>query len=162
MEEEIHAKFRAERKTLQAKITALKKSNAGDKKKKKQVLEEITRMEQDLEQRYQDELLQAVSHGEKDENDGEKKDDNSETSMSSHSMQYNNFGLSKKGPSKQQKRKEKKALELERIRREAEAEDPLVDKSKMELERLAPKLKEYSLEISNVTDCSHTCVTFFI
>lgn len=54
--EELEKKFKQERKVLQAKITALKKSvTKGDKKKKKEVQDEIVQLEADLEKRHQEE-----------------------------------------------------------------------------------------------------------
>ncbi|XP_065343897.1 deubiquitinase OTUD6B [Cloeon dipterum] len=57
--EQIHKK---ERKDLQSKIQALKKSCAkGDKKKKKEVAEEIVKLEADLEKRQQEQISQFES-----------------------------------------------------------------------------------------------------
>ncbi|XP_031628954.1 deubiquitinase OTUD6B [Contarinia nasturtii] len=58
--EDIAVRHKKERKELQAKIQALKKTaGKGDKKKKKEVLEEIARLESDLDKRHADELAQA-------------------------------------------------------------------------------------------------------
>lgn len=55
--EELLARQKKERKELQAKIQALKKTaSKGDKKKKKEVLEEIVRLESDLDKKHADEL----------------------------------------------------------------------------------------------------------
>ncbi|XP_034230658.1 deubiquitinase OTUD6B [Thrips palmi] len=54
--EELEKKFRQERKALQAKIQSLKKSvTKGDKKKKKEVQEEIAQLEADLDKRQKEE-----------------------------------------------------------------------------------------------------------
>lgn len=56
-EEQLLVRQKKERKELQAKIQALKKSaSKGDKKKKKEVLEEIARLESDLDKKHADEL----------------------------------------------------------------------------------------------------------
>lgn len=57
LDEDLVARHKKERKELQAKIQALKKTaGKGDKKKKKEVLEEIARLESDLDKRHADEL----------------------------------------------------------------------------------------------------------
>lgn len=59
-DEDLTARHKKERKELQAKIQALKKTaGKGDKKKKKEVLEEIARLESDLDRKHADELAAA-------------------------------------------------------------------------------------------------------
>ncbi|GAB0097262.1 OTU domain-containing protein [Sergentomyia squamirostris] len=53
--DDIHARHRKERKDLQAKIQVLKKAK-GDKKKKREVTEEIARLESEMEKRHSEEL----------------------------------------------------------------------------------------------------------
>lgn len=55
-ENDIQARHRKERKDLQAKIQELKKTSKSDKKKKKESLEEIARLESELEKRHAEEL----------------------------------------------------------------------------------------------------------
>ena len=56
--EELLKNQRKEKKDLQAKIQALKKTaSKGDKKKKKEVNDEISKLEADLEQKHKTELL---------------------------------------------------------------------------------------------------------
>lgn len=63
--EDLFARQKKERKELQAKIQALKKTaSKGDKKKKKEVLEEIARLESDLDKKHADELAAAEKHTE--------------------------------------------------------------------------------------------------
>lgn len=58
-DDDITARHRRERKELQAKVQALKKTaSKGDKKKKKEVLEEIARLECDLNLKHDDELAE--------------------------------------------------------------------------------------------------------
>ena len=60
-EEEVLARHRKEKKELQAKIQGLKKAKV-DKKKKKEIQDEIVRMEQELEQRHADELIELTKN----------------------------------------------------------------------------------------------------
>lgn len=60
-DEEITARHRKERKELQAKIQSLKKTATSDKKKKKEALEEIVRLEADLDRRHDKELAQLAA-----------------------------------------------------------------------------------------------------
>lgn len=60
LDEDLLSRHKKERKELQAKVQALKKSaSKGDKKKKKEVLEEIVRLENDLDKRHADEIAQV-------------------------------------------------------------------------------------------------------
>lgn len=61
-DDDIAARHKKERKELQAKIQSLKKTaGKGDKKKKKEILEEIARLEVDLDTRHASELAQNES-----------------------------------------------------------------------------------------------------
>lgn len=61
---DISVRHKKERKELQAKIQALKKlAGKGDKKKKKEVLEEIVRLEADLDAKHADELIRIETPG---------------------------------------------------------------------------------------------------
>lgn len=63
-ESDISARHKKERKELQAKIQALKKlAGKGDKKKKKEVLEEIVRLEADLDAKHANELATIETLG---------------------------------------------------------------------------------------------------
>lgn len=63
-ESEVSSRHKKERKELQAKIQALKKTaGKGDKKKKKEVLEEIVRLEAELETRHANELAAIETTG---------------------------------------------------------------------------------------------------
>lgn len=57
LDDEINVRHKKERKELQAKVQALKKSaGKGDKRRKKEVLDEILKLENDLDQRHTNEL----------------------------------------------------------------------------------------------------------
>lgn len=61
LNEDLLTKHRRERKELQAKIQSLKKScNKGDKKKKREVTEQIARLEADLNERQEQELKEET------------------------------------------------------------------------------------------------------
>lgn len=61
-EEDLITRHRQEKKDLQAKVQSMKKSiPKGDKKKKKEITEEITKLEIELEQRHKEELIQLKS-----------------------------------------------------------------------------------------------------
>lgn len=61
-ESDVLSRHRKEKKDLQAKIQSLKKSaSKGDKKKRKEVLEEISKLEIDIEKNHATELNNLVS-----------------------------------------------------------------------------------------------------
>lgn len=101
MSDDLQAKHRRERKELQAKIQNLKKSK-GDKKRKKEILEEIAQLEADLDQRQDEELrLEETSQKvqELDISGGEGKEEGVQEPETSQRV------------SKAQKRRDKKATE---------------------------------------------------
>lgn len=90
-DDDLVLRHKKERKELQAKIQVLKKTaGKGDKKKKKEILEEIARLESDLEKRHADELAKAetttvngVNHS--NEEDAKKTNIYREASISAYS-----------------------------------------------------------------------------
>lgn len=110
LDEVIEARHKKERKELQSKVQALKKSaGKGDKKKKKEVLEEIARLEADLDQKHTDELKQL-------ENNKVNNCSNAEPNANQNDIQTSATDDDKTVRiSKAQKRREKKAAE-EKIR----------------------------------------------
>lgn len=102
LDEVIEARHKKERKELQSKIQALKKmAGKGDKKKKKEVLEEIARLEANLDQKHADEL----NHCSNAEPDANQNDIQTSATFDEKTVRI----------SKAQKRREKKAAE-EKIR----------------------------------------------
>lgn len=105
--DDISARHKKERKNMLAQIQSLKKTaGKGDKKKKKEVLEEIARLEADLDRRHEEELASAnafrPSRSQPDESaeaDIEEAEDNDSTPSSGNRV------------SKAQKRRDKKAKE---------------------------------------------------
>lgn len=110
LDEDIEARHKKERKELQCKIQALKKTaGKGDKKKKKEVLEEIARLEANLDQKHADELAQV-------ENNKVDNCSNAEPDANQNDLQTSATDDEKSARiSKAQKRREKKAAE-EKIR----------------------------------------------
>lgn len=109
IEDELNARHKKERKELLSKIQALKKSaGKGDKKRKKEIQEEIVQLEIDLDRRHAEELAEAAASvapktTQSTVNEGVKSDEESKPSESTTRV------------SKAQKRREKKAAE-EKIR----------------------------------------------
>lgn len=108
--EDLLVRQKKERKELQAKIQALKKSaSKGDKKKKKEVLEEIARLESDLDKKHADELAAAEKSTEcnsaKEQDANRNDEDSNEGSDIAGDVRV----------SRAQKRREKKANE-EKVR----------------------------------------------
>lgn len=96
--EDTSVRHKKERKELQATIQALKKSaGKGDKKKKKEVLETITKLELELDQRHANELIQLNETSKTVEEVTEETDQQPEADDQSHRV------------SKAQKRRDKKA-----------------------------------------------------
>lgn len=107
LDDDLVSRHKKERKELQAKIQALKKTaGKGDKKKKKEVLEEIARLESDLDKRHAEELVKAetttvngVNHSDEEDANQNQVDTDDKTNRISRA----------------QKRREKKAKE-EKVR----------------------------------------------
>lgn len=111
--EELLVRQKKERKELQAKVQALKKSaSKGDKKKKKEVLEEIARLESDLDKKHADELAAAEKNTENNQTNESDANRNDVESLDGNE----NAGEEKNTRvSRAQKRREKKANE-EKVR----------------------------------------------
>lgn len=123
IDEDLSARHKKERKELQAKIQALKKTaGKGDKKKKKEVLEEIARLESDLDKKHADELAQAENTEKtttNEENLNNEHDDN-QNDVDSDAGQDKNVRVSRA-----QKRREKKAIEEKQRQAEILAQDEI-------------------------------------
>lgn len=115
-DDDITARHRKERKELQAKVQALKKTaGKGDKKKKKEVLEEIARLESDLNQRHDNELAQSSTK--------EPAVDNSNQIDAESHENADDEGTAR--VSRAQKRREKKAAEEKTRQAEILAQEEL-------------------------------------
>ncbi|XP_012227025.1 deubiquitinase OTUD6B [Linepithema humile] len=155
-EEELTQKHKKERKDLQAQIQTLKKSICkGDKKKKKEIAEEIGRLEESLEKQQAEEVTtwklahitlnteqtEFVQEHEIDEIDK----DNNCSKQSVHKI------------SRAQKRRDKKAIaEIERNQRIIEQEALNVfDKRNVEIEAIKKILTERNLMVYEIPSDGH-------
>lgn len=139
--EDILSKHRKERKDLQAQIQSLKKSIQKDKKKKKEVLEQVARLELELDQKQSKELEEC--------NIQENGDDQTQDESP---MDETVCLVKETRVSKAQKRRNKKASE------EKEREERINAQEKQnkngprnkEIEQLNVSLKEIGLKIFNI------------
>ncbi|XP_061109410.1 deubiquitinase OTUD6B [Conger conger] len=152
-EELLTKQHRKEKKDLQAKIQSMKNAvPKNDKKRRKQLVEDIAKLEAELNEKHEEELQQLNNN-----QDGEKVDliangvenlglDNEETKESKQGR-----------TSKAQKRRDKKAaLEKERESRIAEAEvTNLSGFRHQERLKLAQKLAERQLQIKEIPSDGH-------
>lgn len=119
LDEDLSTRHKKERKELQAKIQALKKTaGKGDKKKKKEILEEIARLESDLDKKHADELTAA-----------EKTTINGESHSDANQNQVNSGNDDEDGKtvrvSRAQKRRDKKANEEKVLQAEISAQEEI-------------------------------------
>ncbi|XP_014485197.1 PREDICTED: OTU domain-containing protein 6B isoform X2 [Dinoponera quadriceps] len=154
-EDELMQKHKRERKELQAQIQILKKSICkGDKKKKKEVMEEVGRLEESLEKRHTEELnawrLARVKLDDKEE--AELADMSEEISTDNNCLEQPVQRISKA-----QKRREKKAIaERERNQRIIEQEALNVfGKRNVEMEAIKKILSERGLMVYEIPSDGH-------
>ena len=140
-EEELIKKHKQERKDLQSKIQSLKRSVAkGDKKKKKEVAEEIARLEQELEARQSSEMEVFGSQKSNDvEEPVNEEEDVSEEPMNTR-------------VSRATRRRNKKAQEeRERDKRIQEQAEKNKEGPRMtELNAMKEVLKQFGLQLHNI------------
>uniref|UniRef100_A0A8K9UDN5 ubiquitinyl hydrolase 1 n=1 Tax=Oncorhynchus mykiss TaxID=8022 RepID=A0A8K9UDN5_ONCMY len=153
--EEILAKqHRKEKKDLQAKIQSMKNAvPKNDKKRRKQLTEDIVKLEAELNQKHNEELQQLDSSGEKMVD----KVVNGVESLALEGEEEQKDAKQGGGPSKAQKRRDKKAAaEKERERRIAEAEvENLSGLRHQEGLKLSQKLVERQLQIREISSDGH-------
>ncbi|XP_073835775.1 deubiquitinase OTUD6B [Musca autumnalis] len=178
--EDVQSRHRKERKELQAKIQELKKNAPkSDKKKRKEVLEEIAKLEANLESRQADELKKAEAEINANTCDAAKSPtvDNQEVLTNN----LNNGGGAGAGVSddkkaeetttkqpqqrisKAQKRRDKKSREARQREEEikAAAEEAVFAPKAVEYRKLVEKLKQRQLALHNVPsdgDCLYNAV----
>lgn len=143
---------RKEKRDLQAKIQSMKNSvPKNDKKRRKQLTEDIAKMEAELEERHKQELADFSQKP------------TAETQVNSVTNGVTNLELGKEVPdqhprvSKAQKRREKKAaLEKERDERIAEAEiENLSGARHLESQKLSHVLSQRQLQIKQIPSDGH-------
>ncbi|XP_029416755.1 deubiquitinase OTUD6B isoform X3 [Nannospalax galili] len=146
-EEQLVRRHRKEKKELQAKIQGMKNAvPKNDKKRRKQLTEEVAKLEKEMEQKHREELehLKLASK---------------ENKIDSVAVNISNMVLESQPPriSKAQKRREKKAaLEKEREERIAEAETENLSGARCrEAEKLAQILAARELEIKQIPSDGH-------
>ncbi|KAL7750600.1 OTU domain-containing protein 6B [Sorochytrium milnesiophthora] len=148
-EEETRARHRKELKELQAQLTGLRKQAQSDKKRKKELLDEISRLEQATKQRHEQELagLAPPPSAAADPTPAAAADSDEPRPEASG-------GKSKKA--KQALRKERKAAEEEELRRQAEEEARnMPNKQEIEMHALTAALSQLDLEIHPVKADGH-------
>lgn len=127
VEEELQVRHRKERKELQARVQALKKSaDKGDKKRKREVLDDIVKLELALDQRHSEELLKAST-----------KTIENVIQQVEHISMNNDGNLQPahtERVSKAQKRRDKKA--------QSEREKEIAIKAQEELNKTGPRMME--------------------
>ncbi|XP_067639997.1 deubiquitinase OTUD6B-like [Eurosta solidaginis] len=166
---ELLSQHRRERKDLQAKIQALKKTaSKNDKKKRKEVMEEVAHMENDLEKRQATEVAaieKAQKHQEQSTHEqcteGKQSHQPEEDISNDENEEHN--GLPKQRISKAQKRRDKKAREARQREEEilAAAEDAKFAPKATELRAIQTKLLERQLTLHNIPsdgDCLYNAV----
>lgn len=149
----IENRHRKEKKELQAKIQALKKTAKNDKTKKKELVSEIARLENELETRHKQELLEYEQiHGDNEDNPIE------------HVLVEAEVDTFKQKPSKAQKRREKKSQQ----EKEREEQIKLQEKENLhgprntETQAIKSKLKHNNLQIFSIPsdgDCLYKAVS---
>lgn len=149
-QEELEIKFKQERKELQAKIQALKKSaTKGDKKKKKEVQEEIAKLEADIDRRHKEEeeklkLLEPIVDSSPIDSVG-----NYEASIDAN--QENVVDHQTKISKAEKRRQKKTAANKERNARIQEQEDAnLLGPRHKEMVEIVQKLRERDLAIHTI------------
>lgn len=161
-DESISNRHRRERKDLQAKIQSLKKSaSKGDKKKRKEVLEEIAKLEIDLDKKHAQELNElnnaksAQTTADAQSNVVEPLPD-SETGIDSQPQVQSRV-------TKAQKRRDKKAKEEREREAEIQAQEELNKNGPriVELQTILKKLSERGLALHSIPsdgDCLYNAV----
>ncbi|XP_049710469.1 deubiquitinase OTUD6B isoform X2 [Elephas maximus indicus] len=146
-EEQLVRRHRKEKKELQAKIQGMKNAvPKNDKKRRKQLIEDVAKLEAEMEQKQREELEQL-------------KLTSKENKIDSVTVNISNLVLENQQPriSKAQKRRDKKAaLEKEREERIAEAEiENLSGARHIESQKLAQILAARQLEIKQIPSDGH-------
>ncbi|XP_060680404.1 deubiquitinase OTUD6B [Hemiscyllium ocellatum] len=153
-EEKLFKKHRKERKELQAKIQAMKNAVAkNDKKRRKQLVEEVAKFEAELELRHEEELIQLTRSLDKSSTV-----ESCTNGFANLELEIENGKAIKPSRiSKAQKRREKKAAQdREREERIAEAEiENLKGARHLENQKLAEILAKRQLQIKQIPSDGH-------
>jgi len=158
--EELMKAQRKEKKELQAKIQALKKTaTKGDKKKKKEVTEEIARMEANLEQKHAAEMLEKISLGSEEGRSTDLSASNPEEETPAETVEESKEARVSKAQKRRERKAEKEKQRLEEI--EKQEEENLLGKRNLEQEAVSRILESRGLklfEIPSDGDCMFAAV----
>lgn len=151
-EEEILKRHRQEKKDLQAKIQSIKKSiPKGDKKKKKEITEDISRLESELEEKHKAELNNLKSHSESEQNGQSKNADNTYENSEVVNNQEDGVEMNTRVSRAQKRRNKKDSEAREREKRIAEqAERNKEGPRATELNTIKQVLKNMNLKLHNI------------
>jgi len=165
--EELKARQKKELKEMQAKIMQLKKSVNGNKKRKKEVQQEIQAMEAEIKERHQKELdefnanntnTETTENAENNESIPAESNDKPEDTIK-NAIESNTFPIHEqkpKKPNRQKLRKERKAKKLLEMRKQAEEEAKnMVNTKQIEEEAFKKKLDDLGLEIHEIIADGH-------
>ncbi|ORX50770.1 cysteine proteinase [Piromyces finnis] len=162
--EELKARQKKELKDMQSKIMQLKKSVNGNKKRKKEVQQEIQAMEAEIKERHQKEYDEFIANNtsesnvESNEVNKNNVDAESEDNVKSD-VKTNTFPIpqqKQKKPNRQKLRKERKAAKLLAMQKEAEEEAKnMVNTRQVEDEAFQKKLDDLGLEIHEIIADGH-------
>ncbi|ORX86252.1 cysteine proteinase [Anaeromyces robustus] len=164
--EELKARQKKELKEMQAKIMQLKKSIGGNKKRKKEVQEEIKAMEAEIKERHQKEIDEFNKNNTSTENTDNINNNSMETDEKpanpeetiKNAIESNTFPIQQKQkkPNRQKLRKERKAAKLREEQRLAEEEAKnMVNTKQVEDDAFKKKLKDLGLEIHEIIADGH-------
>ncbi|KAG4100005.1 cysteine proteinase [Neocallimastix lanati (nom. inval.)] len=160
--EELKARQKKELKEMQAKIMQLKKSIGGNKKRKKEVQQEIQTMEAEIKARHQKEIdefnANNASTDNNENNNSETKAAESEDTIK-NAIESNTFPIQQqkpKKPNRQKLRKERKAAKLLEMQKQAEKEaENMVNTKEVENEAFQKKLNDLGLKIHEIIADGH-------
>ncbi|KAJ3055141.1 OTU domain-containing protein 6B [Rhizophlyctis rosea] len=163
--EDVQARHRKEVKELTAKTTTLKKSvgkGAGDKKKKKEITEQIALMEAELSKRHEQELAAAEQQTTESlaQEEGPEQPEAEDASAALEDLSISSSPApqqgGKKKPNRQKLRKERKAQQFEEMRRQAEEEAANTENTKeIEDAAIAKLIEPLALSIKQIPPDGH-------
>lgn len=157
LEEEINARHKKEQKELHCKIQALKKSaGKGDKKKKKEIIEQIAQLEIDIDKRHVEEL-ENFNKVKKLSNNNSKNCDDSNNNISD-TQPSNEQRISKAQKRRDKKAQEEKDRQIEYLKQEElNKNGPRM----METKAIKELLKSRQLQIHPISsdgDCLYNAI----
>lgn len=176
--EDLLARHRKENKDLQHKITSLKKQSSGDKKKKKELTDQIAKMEEDIKARHAKEKAECEARGKEaasaaDAGNGAEETTNGDASaaadkLASLELDSDNDdaqagttgGSPAKKRNRQKERKERKQAQMEEERRKAAEEAKQIpDYKKLEDEAIRRIVEREGLALKEIAADGHWCVS---